>query len=360
MPSEIHHRFSPSQLWRFANCPGSYKLRQLVPRSTSPEADRGTDLHARIISGDLTGLSVADAESITRCREIVAQESEGAIEVRQDWHGEVLAPDRGVTLTAGTLDFAVRHDDGWHLYDWKCGTGEPPPYEAVIPQLSGYALALFQDSGFPVAAAEAFHPASGTHLRIPIIALWTVTELAEVVAECEAPGLSLCTGPWCRYCGADAICQAAELDRRLIVAPPREPTTPNEIAEALTVVERYDYAKQAVDARVSALRERAIALLTAGTEIPGWTLKPGRKRMECPDLNAAHAVWLAGGGTTPEFMGALSGPSLPTLAEAEQARTGLSLAASRRAVNDRLGPCLTETRDKPRLARIGTTREIET
>ena len=351
MEQTTHHINGGSALWRRANCPGSMKLELDAPRldTGTPEASSGTRVHRAVETGDMAGLDADEANAAVACRFVIEQETARASEVRTEWTGEVIDPESGNLLTRGTLDFAALYNGGWNLWDWKTGPGDPPDAESVKWQLSAYGLALTQDTGMPVISACAFHASSGKHTEWAGFRLYSLEEIREVIQDCEALGLSLLCGPWCRYCKA-APCQEVTRQSKALAT-----IMPNDLLTDLPrLLDRAETVSAAIKAAVGvceAIKSQARLILESGGTVEGWKLKPGRKAIDCTDLNAAHGLYLGIGGTSKQFLAALKGLSLPDLATELARSKGGTAASARREIEAAMAGVLEEKRAKAEVVR---------
>ena len=266
MSNEKHAEFSPSQLPRIINCPGSYQLSKNQPNSTSKYAEEGTMLHKvvettlrrkeyRITQTEIKQfqLNREQADAVQTCLDwafskVAKIDVDGLVDEQvnnifietkgslEPWLSEVVAYcgstrafpfdtsfDKIAYLLSevrGTLDYGVAFGDTITCVDWKFGKGVQVDPET--DQLKAYSLILFRQ----------LYPISEVHLRDYkieacigqprlnddlLIREYTVGELLEWLTKTLLPALIDATSDnptftpseeACRWCRGKAVCKA--------------------------------------------------------------------------------------------------------------------------------------------------------
>lgn len=280
-----HSPCSPSSMHRRVLCPRSMQMEAKQPAQTSADAERGTDLHAvtmKILLGQ-AGLEILDtlpeweAYLVDRCvstiREIMEQNPDYELHCEHPVDMTWLHPSIG----KGTADVVlVAPFAGAVVADFKFGQHRVPPAK------ENYQLALY---GAGV-RREFDLLSDDVHLMIIQPGAWFTDEA--VLADCSHlveqahdaaaaasnPDAPLVPGvEQCRYCRALAVCPAvAEHLKTLEELSEKKPVDAlrdDQLAEIL------EYAELA-ESYIASVRQRSFAILSAGGNIPGWSLQPGR------------------------------------------------------------------------------------
>jgi hypothetical protein len=96
-------------------------------------------------------------------------------------------------------------------------------------------------------------------------------EIDEIMDKANATNQPRNPGPWCQYCRATGTDRCPESQRNLVTVAATQANP------ALTAdLGRWLDAADAAEEAIANLRSQAKAILQAGGEVPGWTLKPGR------------------------------------------------------------------------------------
>lgn len=312
-----HHPFSPSKLHRLQACPGSHKLSAGIPEQESEFAAEGTMLHARVVSGDLTGLDNEQAEAVESCRKELA-----GFSVLHERHLTVC--DDLEILTEGTADAIAIDGARAYLWDWKFGRGEVEEAAGNI-QLAAYALGVAQEFGVSEVVAILKQP------RLNARSEYTFRDfdgilmaIREIRLECESDGLHLCAGPHCRYCPAAGTCPEIKREAgQLVEVHSSQITDPTEMALQLSRAKAAKAMAKAVEEWARSVEYHALRL---GQPIPGWEAKDGARRRNLCDLNQAFARCQTLGISAEEFVGCCTAslPALESLAENRAKEAGRS------------------------------------
>lgn len=318
-----HASLGGSGAHRWMHCPGSVKLSENIPDTTSEYAAEGTAAHAlaeECLTAGADAHANLDMQVVRHPDYRVTKDMADAVQVYLDFVREQLAggaeldvecqfdlsPLKPPAPMFGTADAVVwdPQDRGLHVIDFKYGQGVV--VEAVDnEQLLYYALGVVLTKKIRPARItlstvqpRAFHPDGP-------IRTWEITweELVEFKTRMmEAATLAVLPDPpvgpvgdHCRWCRAKAICPAqrglaltiaqeefATAETDAVPAPETlEDTQLVELLEKATYIEQY----------IAAAREYAKAKLQAGGSLPGWKLVRGRSSRSWADESAMEA-WL--------------------------------------------------------------------
>ena len=212
-----HHEFSPSSLQRVHDCPGSYRLCKQAPApERSPEADEGTMLHERVVSGDLSGLDSEQTAAVESCLNFLKElkerrEKEGKKLLQFFFEEPVTVQDKdGNIVTSGTVDVILIWDDGSaDIIDWKFGRNLV--IEAANNyQLAPYSLAVMQKFAVNPVTAHIYQPRLYHHSEYTFRNQANIlSNIESIICKATAPELVLNPGEsQCRYCPAKSICPA--------------------------------------------------------------------------------------------------------------------------------------------------------
>lgn len=263
-----HSLFSPSRLAMLQKC-SSWTGR---PALTS-DAQRGIDFHEAITSAFIQGLQNHPEPVIDYALKTLQ-------EIRQgfpfaEWIPEQ-ALDTGIPHVTGYADIIGfdSFDDKAILVELKTGYGDRPE-AGGNPQLKAYAAALLRQTetvqAYLIEADQRrITSAAWTKADLPGIH----NEIIETIRE-SLQGGKYQAGAYCEYCNKALICPA--LEQAVISIQTAEAAineaktlTPAEVSGKLSAYwERMEIAER----YWSNLKARAISILEAGGEIPGFTVK---------------------------------------------------------------------------------------
>jgi hypothetical protein len=335
-----HHPYSPSKLHRLAACPGSFKLSQGIPEEESEAAAEGTMLHARVASGDLTGLTDEQIEAVNACRAEIAS-FPGFHEVKLPVFDDL------ETLTEGTMDYLSLDGDTAYLWDWKFGRGEVAQ-AAGNYQLAAYALAVHQEYGVSSVRAAIVQP------RLRERSDYTFREFPEILRairqiriDCEADGLRLCSGTHCRYCPA-APC--LEVNRSLHAVTRLHPSQISNPTQMATMLELA----KAIKSQIKAAGEFCDSVTFHALKIPGipgWRIKDGNKQRALTGLSMAFARCQELNISADEFVGCCEAslPDLEKLAEEKSKAAGGTKKAGKESLLAALADLIEVKPGQPKL-----------
>ena len=278
----VHSAFGFSKLPLLDLCPGFANR----PGPAGPAAERGTHLGEVVADWVVGGfrkdapLPEHDVAAVSYAREILQDWDRPGYQ----WHAEMQLH-TSITDVWGYADLVGLDTDGESevvLVELKTGWSERPRAWRN-PQVMGLALALLE-LGTPMVTALLVE----MDKRSQSIALWDQTDipflrsrLASIVDAAREPAESaLEPGEYCAWCGRNGYCSAfAAIPQKAMVALRRPLLPPADWAGGLSpesVAEILDRAMPVVELAVDylgALKARAVSLLDAGAEVPGWRIK---------------------------------------------------------------------------------------
>ncbi len=230
-----HHPFGPSVMRRRELCPASMRLEEGLPSQTSPDAERGTLIHARVAE------MIADGSAETPSKiEGVTEDINELASMCYDYFlsvtGDRTLPEKyeterrlqyligGQVFYFGTADVLIltQYEDGKQsgiLIDWKTGYKSVEPAQDNL-QGAGYALAAMQELNLAECEVHFYNPtlreeSSYTFkdkeaLERYIIGIYNATQKADIQ---PVPGEEQC-----RYCKAfqQATCPAVKKELEVI------------------------------------------------------------------------------------------------------------------------------------------------
>lgn len=147
-----HHEFSPSQLPRILECPGSVRMSRLlknIPIPVDEELEKvrvmGNRLHEAMETGDLSELSAEDSELVLNTIRQVAEITNGKDEEWKEIKVDIKDLS-GNVISYGYIDYACRKKDFLIIVDYKFGFNESDIAEDSI-QTMAYMVGLMQMTG---------------------------------------------------------------------------------------------------------------------------------------------------------------------------------------------------------------------
>lgn len=283
---------SASGIHRIALCPGSWALEQSVPYvdETGEDAASGTRIHDAW-AGKTVELSADEAETLDAIKSLEQEAirtvfgEETPKQVSRDDIRLILKCGQNVVLT-GRPDVVYASGNRCLILDAKTGRLETPEAAENL-QLRALAVLANHNSmeHCDEIAVGIISPWQKRRLTLAIYS-WNqlyrareeilgILKKAEVHKDTRIPSEDAC-----KYCRAKAVCPEA---RGVALAPPLNNipvgTTPEAIAATLTsktLSEFLDRAKIA-EKVIEACNDEAKRRLKAGEQVPGYTLKPGKK-----------------------------------------------------------------------------------
>jgi hypothetical protein len=235
-----HHPFGPSVMRRRELCPASMRLEEGLPSQTSPDAERGTLIHARVAEMIAEG-SAETPSKIEGVTEDINELASMCYDYFLSVTGDRTLPEKyeterrlqyligGQVFYFGTADVLIltQYEDGKQsgiLIDWKTGYKSVEPAQDNL-QGAGYALAAMQELNLSECEVHFYNPTlreessytfkDKAALERYIVGIYNATQKADIQ---PVPGEEQC-----RYCKAhqQLACPAIkkELERIAEAAP---------------------------------------------------------------------------------------------------------------------------------------------
>jgi len=318
-----HAVLSASGAHRWLACPGSIRLCEGLPKTSSTYAEEGTAAHAvaelclrtdqqaadrigTIVTVNGTPWTVTEemAEAVQVYLDVVRGEYKTAGDTADMWIERKFRLDWLYPNLFGTNDAAVG-DDAFGIlkvFDYKHGAGVPVEVENN-PQLMYYALGAAKGSGYDevelvVVQPRAVHPGGPVRrwtISTEDLMTWGEEVLLPGAKATEALDAPLCVGEHCRFCQALAICPEQK-NQTLAVAKQAFQKRSLPAPDALTVPELRKIldVSDMIEAWLGACRAHVRALLDNGMTTPeesGYKLVAGRKTRSWLD-EAKAEEWL--------------------------------------------------------------------
>jgi len=232
---EIRMEIRPSNLFRRDRCPASGKLEGPNDGSTSPAAERGTNLHEIVKDG----ISKPDERVALMVKADDGLDFVNACWDEADSCWASLTPDQRKIAVVyieesldlkefglenpGTLDFAIvvpKSEIGpgfIYLRDWKSGYSYVPPARFNLQtKIYGSALVLKHaiegDVSIGIVQPEAKENVDG-HIFNSSELTGMPAKIKNIIARCQNDDAPAVAGSWCKYCRVKKTCEA-----RLIIA----------------------------------------------------------------------------------------------------------------------------------------------
>lgn len=278
-----HQKHSPSRLAMYAKCPGWISDGQ----PPGPLAERGTRvgeiLAAYAVDGvdPLDGADPEDLDALQYGVELIDQlkrASDTMVWTAEDFIAT------GIDHVGGYMDLTARDDFLGEAILVEFKTGRADREKAIDnAQVTAYALGLLEDGIQTVwchlveldkrtVTQVTYYAQDAERLSARVQAL---VDAAETVTDAD-----LRPGPQCKYCGRQEQCPAYSQTPQMALAAIGERTlspkdyaahlAPEDLSEALRRV--LPLVKMADD-YAGALKQRAMTIIEAGGEIPGWMVK---------------------------------------------------------------------------------------
>jgi hypothetical protein len=270
---------------RWSKCPGSVRLSQNIPSTTSVYAEEGTKAHElaeKILKNEKVDFNVYDFEMIEAVQvytRYVMDERKKATEwgVEEKFDLSELHPG-----LFGTCDAWIYHEDAKTLevIDLKFGQGLPVEVENNV-QLKYYSLGALLKLKKPVSTVKmtiaqprCYHhdgPIRSTTLTANDL-LEFASDLIDAALETEKEDAKLSAGDHCRFCPAAPLCP--ELNKQAVETAKNEFSpalsySPEKLSETLSII-------PAIEAWAKAVKEFAYREAQAGRIAPGYKLVPKR------------------------------------------------------------------------------------
>lgn len=287
-----HAEFSPSRLVMLQQCAG------FLGGLPSAAASRGTDIHATIaavISGELVTVFPEDQPLVDYARACLDEAIRWCAEPC-----EVLAEVRltgQIPGTSGTADAVIinEFESRAVLIDWKTGfSARAEPSRNL--QLKTYGAALVGTYGLEtirlmVVELDKQHITTTTYDGGTLVAE-TLPEIHAVISAAKSAteaDYRQCQA--CKWCVKSVTCPAIEnaLSESVEVVTIARAEDPATVAKTLAPRDCGEFLttwKERVEMAASILKHvegRAVAIIEAGGEVPGWEIGEGRKTRKWAD-----------------------------------------------------------------------------
>ena len=285
-----HSALAPSAAHRWVHCPGSVKLCAQAPAREESEAAReGTAAHAVMAEWLRTGACPDNADpdveaALSPLADYVLGRPNADVEV-ETWMGVPAIHE----ACSGTPDVVIYDtvDGACEIVDLKYGWRPTDAREQLLCYAVGAWDMLDEQRHRWTYKLTVYQPrpwhAKGPLRTVELSAAELASEadrLREAAHAAMGNDPRTVAGPWCRDCPAAATCASAReaalgrLERALPAVP--EALPPEALGRELALLEQ---GAAALDARLAALREHALAHLKDGRLVPGWTVErtPGRE-----------------------------------------------------------------------------------
>ena len=297
-----HSRYSPSRLSYLALCLGWNSAGDSV---VSEYAKRGTFLGEEIVR-----CAIEDTDPENREAQWAIEEVKKILEVYPSLTWEVERwVDTGIPEVTGYVDLVGMDKSGNNsvLIEIKSGWGKRayPPHNR---QISAYALGLMNECK-NLDSVDAY--LIEVDKNINIWCQYTRSDIGKLSSEIweqlyrcvTATVADLSPGKHCAYCASKNRCEALETKAMAMTLPVAVPTKKSlrEWAGVLRpeeLAQRLDYVlprAELVTLLSESLKERAIADIEAGVEVPGWEIrKTSGPRVWADEKAAIEAIEASG------------------------------------------------------------------
>lgn len=307
----LHSRIGASSMHRWAECPGSVKLSETVPKHTSAFAEEGTEAHElaeKFLHSFKRSTVFAYAHYDDEMVENVKVYVDYVIEKFSVEKGSKLIVEHKFDLSSlhpglfGTADAVIYHPKLklLRVIDLKYGAGVPVEVKNN-PQLLYYGLGAMISTEYPVDTIElTIVQPRLNHVDGPIRSQKLTTlelmdfsaDLIEFAKKTEDPNAPLRDGRHCKFCPAKAVCP--QLSKTALEKAKEEfrdllPYSPEKLAETLDALDR-------VEAWAKGVRAFAYAEAEHGRCPPGYKLvkKRATRKWKSEDEAVKYLEWQAG------------------------------------------------------------------
>lgn len=313
-----HSKFSPSGAHRWMHCPGSYRLEQQFPATTSEYAEEGTLAH------DVCEAKLKAYINATPKRTLTAQINK--LKKREHWSDEMIrhadtyldfikqtalamssAPHIAVEQQ---VDISKWVPDSWgfadcimiggkelHVVDFKFGKGVPVSAENN-PQLMLYALGAYAAYGilYPIETVcmsivqprIADEPSTWCVELEELLAFGTEAAQAAALADSDDAPFHP-SDDACRFCRARKTCRArADHNVRAMFEAPQAVGVPGPMLSPDEIGKYLQWGTD-IDKWLSDLKEYALSQALQGNTVAGWKAVEGRGSREWTDQDKALA-----------------------------------------------------------------------
>lgn len=306
MTKELHSSIGASGAYRWINCPGSVRLSESLPKTSSSYASLGTAAHELAETCLLSGGRAADRIGETIIADgspfIVDDSMANGVQIYLDTirgdlsaHGGELVVEQSFDLSwiapgmFGRNDASiipVRPFGTLRVYDYK--NGRKAVYAFENEQTMYYGLGALGERNLMFAETLVCtivqpnswekNPVDSFEIRVPKLYEWAYDVLRPAAKLVNTPDAPLAVGAWCEHCRAAGVCPARrneaiaalnfpELPEDVAVLPAPKELTPEEIGKLSSF-----FGASAFTAWVKAIQEEEKDMLARGVLIPGKKL----------------------------------------------------------------------------------------
>lgn len=339
-----HSKIGASSMHRWASCPGSVRLSENIPSTSSSYAEEGTEAHDllayRLTEGCYDRHPSANNEEMLEAVEVAVEFVEG---MKSKAPLSELLVEHRFDLSAiypnlyGTADI-VLYDVArqiLHVMDYKHGAGvavEVEENEQLMYYGVGALTSLLRaEKTVSKVVLHIIQPRC-SHKKGPIRS-WETTpdalldftmELVDLAHATTLPDAPLKTGDHCRFCPAKGVCpklgdlaqdSAKEIFSKELAAsspiPPPKALTPDKLGELL-------HRLPLLESWIKGVREFAYGEAEHGRPVPGWKLVATSGKRKWTD-EAATLEFLKANFTEETVKACIDPPSIKSPAQVEKA-----------------------------------------
>ena len=306
-----HSPLGMSVLERRFSCPGSMRMEDGKPNTTSPYARRGTELHAVAAACLDQDLDAIDTIPDDPDGAAIVQDYLDVIRAKRETYGGTLLVEQGFHLSSlhdlywGTADAVLVSPPVLFVADLKTGAGHGVPIRRddgrANFQLGGYALGALHALPGNIARQIDTIELCVVQPRLgpPRATVMTIAEMQDLAADlvdiaeaATTPDAPLAAGEHCAFCRAAGECpelrrvalEAVDMEFDIVtdgvVLPPPAALSPVQLSRVLS-------AADLVETWIAAVRAHATALAIGGAEVPGWKIVDKRARRVWTDEHDA-------------------------------------------------------------------------
>lgn len=312
-----HAKLSASGAHRWMNCPGSVRLEEAFPDTSSAYADEGTLAHEFVewemikrfkLRPDLTPQKITAEVGKLKKKEHYAPEMlthatafVDKIQTLADENKGIVMSETKFDLTDyipegfGTCDAAIIGLEELVVADFKYGRGVKVDVDGN-EQLLIYALGAYSKfaciAGFSKVRIIIIQPRIDGGYSEAVVTVEELLAFGERVKQAASKAFyengEVIPGEHCRWCKAKAVCKA-RADQNIALAGFTKVK-----AETLTVEELSEFYKKGRDVAkwLSDLQAHMEALLLSGKQVPGWKMVEGRSNRTWTDQELAFEAIL--------------------------------------------------------------------
>ena len=288
---DVHATFSPSSAERIINCPPSLRLSEEFPVSESTYAREGTEAHSvceymlKTALGEPCAQPAAYSEEMEEC---AAGYRDEVLSIYDSLHTPFISVEQRVSFSDyvpgafGTSDCVIIGDKQLYVIDYKHGKGVPVSAEDNA-QLKCYALGAYLMFS-PLYDIEIIHlviyqPRISNYSRFTLSSRalldWAENVLKPAAEKALRGEGEFCSGSWCRFCRAKAICRKRAEENLAL----QKTLTDDEVNDILGKLDQ-------LVSWANDVKEYALAQALSGHAWKDWKLVEGRSNRKFTDTDA--------------------------------------------------------------------------